>query len=210
MRYRAPTFLPAIIDRIIVNVICWWYRLRSPVLAFLWGVKCGRDVVFQGPTFLRTHGSSEIVIGNRVFFNSLFRTNLVGLMNPTVLDTRAGGHIEIGDDSGFSSVVVSSMSRIDIGCRVLVGGNVRIFDHDFHSVCSEHRCHGHDRENTKTKAVSIGDEVFIGTNVIILKGSKIGAGSVVSAGSVVFGLDAPPRSIIRGNPAVVVGSLKIS
>ena len=37
----------------------------------------------------------------------------------------------------------------------------------------------------------------------ILKGSSIGDRSIVSAGSVVCGLDVPPDSLVRGNPAVV-------
>ena len=52
--------------------------------------------------------------------------------------------------------------------------------------------------------IVIGDDVFIGTNAIILKGTKIGNRSVVAAGSVVFGLDIPPDSLVRGNPAVIV------
>ena len=50
----------------------------------------------------------------------------------------------------------------------------------------------------------IGNDVFIGTNAIILKGTHIGDRSVVAAGSVVFGLEVPPDSIVKGNPAKVL------
>ena len=52
--------------------------------------------------------------------------------------------------------------------------------------------------------VIIGNDVFIGTNAIILKGTHIGDRSVVAAGSVVFGLEVPPDSIVKGNPAKVL------
>ena len=49
----------------------------------------------------------------------------------------------------------------------------------------------------------IEDEVFIGMNVLILKGSHIGKGSVIGAGSVVSGT-IPPGVIAAGNPIKVI------
>lgn len=54
------------------------------------------------------------------------------------------------------------------------------------------------------KPVAIGDCVWIGCNVTIAPGAKIGDGTIISSGSVVFG-DIPRCSIIRGNPAEVIG-----
>lgn len=54
------------------------------------------------------------------------------------------------------------------------------------------------------KPVSIGDCVWIGCNVTIAPGSKIGNGVIISSGAVVFG-EIPSCAIIRGNPAVVIG-----
>ncbi len=87
----------------------------------------------------------------------------------------------------------------------MVGGNVRIFDHDFHSLDFRHRRKGGgDSEHIKSAAVIIEDDVFIGANAIILKGVHIGARSVVGAGSVVTSKDIPPDSLIIGNPARIV------
>ncbi|WP_352749458.1 DapH/DapD/GlmU-related protein [Mesorhizobium sp. M0185] len=52
--------------------------------------------------------------------------------------------------------------------------------------------------------MKIEDSVFIGFNVIILKGVTIGKGSVVGAGSVVT-KDVPPFSMVGGNPAKQIG-----
>lgn len=207
MKYSFPSVVPAAFDKAMRNIIIQWCRLRSPVLAWLWGVKCGAGVVFLGKVLLRTRKRGEISIGDGVVFNALQRANLVGLVNPTILDTRLGGRIDIGGKSGCSSVVMSSMSSICIGRNVLIGGNTRIFDHDFHSVERQYRCSPKDGEYVRTKPIIIGDAVFIGTNVIILKGTNIGEGAVVSAGSVVAGLTVPPYTLVRGNPAVVVRKL---
>ncbi|MCD8288793.1 MAG: acyltransferase [Prevotella sp.] len=54
------------------------------------------------------------------------------------------------------------------------------------------------------RPIEIGDCVWIGCNVTLAPGTKIGDGCIVSAGSVVFGV-IPSCSIIRGNPAIVIG-----
>jgi len=49
----------------------------------------------------------------------------------------------------------------------------------------------------------IEDEVWIGTNAIILAGLTIGKGAIVAAGAVVT-KDVPPYAIVGGNPARVI------
>lgn len=201
MKYDFPMILPVAVERVyrkFTKGYCW---LRSRLLVCMWGIKHGRSVMFQGKAIIRTRKSGEITVGNNVIFNSQRNTNLVGLMGSTILDTLGGGKIVIGDHSGFSSVVMSSRTLIKIGSRVKVGGNVRIFDHDFHSLEADYRRTLEDRQHIRSKAVFIGDDCFIGTNAIILKGTHLGARTIVAAGSVVFGLDVPEDSIVKGNPA---------
>lgn len=53
-----------------------------------------------------------------------------------------------------------------------------------------------------TKDVVIGDNVWLGINVIILGGVTIGEGAIIQAGAVVV-KDIPPLGIAGGNPAQV-------
>lgn len=202
MKYHFPSILPALFDRILRSAVRMASPLRSCILNWLWGVNAGPGVRYTGKTFIRSHGR-DISIGAGTIFVSDTRVNLVGLMNPTILDTLKGGHISIGKDCGFSSVVISSKSSVKIGDRVLVGGNVRIFDHDYHSLdhCKRGTCD--DIKDVRTSPIEIGDDVFVGTGTIILKGTKIGDRSVVAAGSVVFGLEVAADSLVKGNPATV-------
>lgn len=59
------------------------------------------------------------------------------------------------------------------------------------------------QQGQSKKGIVIEDDVWIGANVTILDGVKIGSGSIVGAGSVVT-KDIPPRSIAVGNPARVI------
>ena len=90
-----PMILPVVVDRIHTKLTMWYYRLRSPFIAWLWGVRHGRNLIFQGKTIIRTRRQGEIIIGDNVVFNSQRITNLVGLLGPTILDTLGGGKIEI-------------------------------------------------------------------------------------------------------------------
>jgi acetyltransferase-like isoleucine patch superfamily enzyme len=127
--------------------------------------------------------------------------NMVGLTTPILLESIGEGTITIGNHSGVSSVVISARSRVQIGKFVKLGGNVRIYDHDYHSLNAKvRRDPARDGKECRTAPVIIGDDVFIGTNSIVLKGVTIGERSVVGAGSVVV-CDVPSDEIWAGNPA---------
>ena len=53
------------------------------------------------------------------------------------------------------------------------------------------------------RPVVIGNDVWIGTRVIILPGVRIGEQAVIGAGAVVT-KDVPPRAIVGGNPASII------
>ena len=56
------------------------------------------------------------------------------------------------------------------------------------------------------KPVSIGEDCFIGGNVVVCPGVSVGDGSTVGAGSVVT-KDVERRVVVAGNPARVVRRL---
>ena len=84
---------------------------------------------------------------------------------------------------------------------------MKIYDTDFHPIQSRFRV-GKERDDSKTvsKPVIIGDNVFIGAEAIILKGSSIGENAVIGAGSVLSG-NVPSNEIWAGNPARFVKTI---
>lgn len=89
------------------------------------------------------------------------------------------------DDGVFlnnGSTLLSEGSEIRIGKRVLIGTNFWCLDSNFHDLAVERRA----ARDPDPQPVVIEDDVFIGVNVMIMKGVTIGAGSIIAAGSVVF------------------------
>ena len=95
-----------------------------------------------------------------------------------------GGKLSLGDNVGIGQGnLIKCQEKIEIGSGTLFGPNVLVYDHDhvFDSV------NGVDRKRFQTKPVMIGENCWIGANVVILKGSEIGDRCVVAAGSVIRG-----------------------
>lgn len=108
--------------------------------------------------------------------------------------------LEINGSLSMSNTVIVATKKISIGNNVMIGGGVTIVDSDFHSMNFLYWGTHNDELKMKCSDVSIGDNVFIGMNSIVLKGVHIGNGAVVAAGSVVT-TNIPPCEIWGGNPA---------
>jgi acetyltransferase-like isoleucine patch superfamily enzyme len=190
-------------DMICIHADMLLSTLRTRVSLGFQGGLVGRDFRTSGCIRIKSRAAGDIVIGDHVRLLAHWRSNRVGLSGPVMLHTWEGGKIEIGDHTGASSAVISSRSRVKIGRHANIGGNVRIFDHDFHALDAEVRRGPRDSAECITRPVTIGDDVFIGTNSTILKGVTIGDRAVIGAGSVVT-KDVPADCIAAGNPAAVI------
>jgi acetyltransferase-like isoleucine patch superfamily enzyme len=150
------------------------------------------------------YAGSTIQVGERLWLISKPRYNAVGVAHPCILRTLSpGARISIGDDVGLSGCTICAAERIELGDKVMLGANVTVIDSDLHPTGSGVRRH---EEISATRPVSIGDNVLVGMNAVILKGVTIGANSVIGAGSVVTH-DIPPDSVAAGVPATVVASV---
>lgn len=102
---------------------------------------------------------------------------------------------------GISGTTIVCQKNILIGNYVKIGGNVCIYDTDFHSLNPILRQNSKkDQGNTAKQDVVIEDNVFIGAHSTILKGVTIGANSIIGASSLVS-KDIPKNEIWAGNPA---------
>lgn len=179
--------------------------LRLKFLMRLQHCPYGAGLRVCGPVHVRASGSRSVVVGDAVTLMARYLTNSAGFPAPIMIECFRNGRVEIGSSSGLTSAVLSARTLIQIGNHVNIGANARIYDHDFHSLdFRDRRSSRLDREAVKTAPVIIGDDCFIGTGSIILKGVNIGARSIVAAGSVVSLKEIPPDSLVGGNPARII------
>lgn len=148
------------------------------------GIKIGKGSKFYGFPKVYKHAGSSIKIGDNFECRSWWFSNPIGINHPTIICTWSkGAEIEIGNDVGISGGSIVASKQIKIGNGSIMGANSSIIDTDFHPTKSTHRRYG--KNNVKSFPVKIGKNVFIGTSVIILKGSKIPDNAVVPAGKVI-------------------------
>lgn len=166
-------------------------------------VQFGESLTLKGIPFIYNTKRSSITIGDGCTIKSSFLSNLVGLYSRTIILTRIpGASIVIGNHVGISGATIYARSKIEIGDYTNIGGNVKILDNDFHPVEPEARMTD-DKDKIGTAPIRIGRNCFIGCNVLILKGSKIGDNCVIGAGAVVSG-SFEGNCVIAGNPARVI------
>jgi acetyltransferase-like isoleucine patch superfamily enzyme len=195
-------------------------RVRSKVDSIMgslwfrwWGIDCGSGVRVAGLPAIRRAPGSGIRIGDKCKLLSRFITNSHGVTRPCYLSAVGpGSNIVLGRECGLSGTVIVAAERVVLGDRVQCGANTLITDNDAHSLDAEIR--RNEVEGTLprgtngaiSKAVVIGDDVWLGMNVTVLKGVEIGARSVIGAGSLVT-KSIPPDSLAVGVPARVIKSL---
>lgn len=178
------------------------YSIFMHIMLFLKKIKIGKASVFYGKAYFCKTPESIISIGDRCVFDSTKYFNLIGVDKCCMISTLAkDAQLEIGNRTGFSGVRIGCFKEIVIGDDCLVGANVLITDSDWHSLDPMIRVR--DKGFDITKPVKIGNNVFIGVNSIILKGSEIGDNSIIGAGSVVSGV-IPSNVIAAGNPCRVI------
>ena len=169
-------------------------------------VQYGKNLNLYGVPVIFKKSGSQLNIGENCTIKSSFLSNLVGLSQRTIIVSRTKeAKINIGNNVGISGATIYARNGISIGDNTLIGGNVKIFDNDFHPIEVEAR-NIDDKNAIRTREVVIGNDCFIGCNALILKGTQIGNGSVVGAGSVVCG-EFPGGVVIAGNPAKVIKML---
>nr|WP_234922612.1 acyltransferase [Aeromonas caviae] len=141
------------------------------------------------------------------------------LLNDNIFESEEG-FISIGNGCFINSgTKLITRSSITIGNNVTIAWNCMLYDHDSHSLDYRDRVGDQEQqlrdwhtgnfianknwETVNSKPIVIGDNVWLGFDVVVLKGVRIGEGAIIGAKSVVT-RDIPAWSVAAGNPAKVI------
>ena len=164
-------------------------------------IDLGKGVIFHVP--VSGGGQGSIHVGD----NTNFGFRLAGRLGNggILLQARTPeAEIIIGRDSWLNNnTSLCAVQSIRVGNLCRIGDFVAIMDADFHEINPDTR----NRSVGTIKPVTIGNNVWIGSRVMVLKGASIGDNSVIAAMSVVTS-DIPPNCIAAGIPAKVIRKIE--
>jgi len=175
-------------------VIKWFYTPLCYLECTIRGIQIGKGCKFSGFPVFHRNPESRIQIGNNCRFASKHNSNYRGLNHPCILQTGAKiAEIIIGDNCGFSGTTIVCNNKVTIENNVICGANTSIGDRDGHS----------NKYASKPLPIVIKEGVWLGMNVVVLKGVTIGTNAIIGANSLVC-KDIPDNAIAAGNPCKVI------
>jgi acetyltransferase-like isoleucine patch superfamily enzyme len=124
----------------------------------------------------------------------------VRIMSNVQIDrnTKIGQYTYIGEGT---KITKSTIGRY---CSIAPDVSIGLGEHDWKRISTSSLFYkGNVYENLTKESISIGNDVWIGTKAIILRGVKVGNGAIIGAGAVVT-KDVPSYSIVAGVPAKVL------
>jgi acetyltransferase-like isoleucine patch superfamily enzyme len=190
---------------ILGKIKIWYYKIHNKVIMKTQKIYWEKDFRVNGKLHIENKGL--IKIGKNFSANSGTNCNPIGGDSILRLITfKPQASLIIGDNVGISNSTIVCWNKIEIQNNVVIGGGVKIWDTNFHSLNPEIRLSGNDND-IKTAPIYIGENVFIGGSSIILKGVSIGKNSIIAAGSVV-NKSIPPNVIAGGNPCEIIKQIE--
>ena len=111
----------------------------------------------------------------------------------------------IGNYNFIGRFTTITNAKIGNYCSIAPFVTIGPGEHDLNSVSTSERINAY-KENRKSLIcgdIIIGNDVWIGTNVVVLRNVHVGDGAVLAAGAVV-NKDVPPYAIVGGVPARII------
>ena len=202
----------------LINLLKYFKLLISTqmvnVLFFLRNI--GDNVSVSYKLYLKNYKNIFLGKKNRIRkFVTLYcwnKKSSINISNNCVLENNCilealKGSIEIGNHSTVNQFsVLRAYGDIKIGNGVRIGPNVQI-------MAMNHRFDNPDKyiyeQGLKGIGISIGNNVWIGSSVIIVDGTKVGNNCVIGAGTIVT-TNIPDGSLVVGNPGKIIKNLNFN
>lgn len=105
-----------------------------------------------------------------------------------------GHRIQLGDFvkiSAFSTIMAGDKATVAIGTNTIIGPGVVIVAFNHGTEPNGIPMRYQDYKDEESNSIVIGEDVWLGANVVVLPGSFIGEGSIVGAGTIIKGTIPP-------------------
>ena len=188
--FKSNPAIKRFVDFLIMNQLetrpRWYVRLLAPLYQ-----KRGKNSKIYSSVRMDTPPYRHFSLGKRSIIESY------SCINNAVGDVTIGDNVRVG----LHATIIGPVS---IGNHVIIAQNVTIsaLNHNFGKTDKYI-----DAQGITTRNITIGDDVWIGANAVILSGVKIGSHSIVAAGAVVT-KDVPEGMLAAGVPAEIKRSIK--
>lgn len=143
-------------------------------------------------------------IGERCFISELaaVQNSVLVLGDGSYIAAHAytSGTLRTGHDCTLNAFCVVRGGTITLGDSVRIGAHTSILAFNHGMADPELEVH---RQPITEKGISIGNDVWIGSNVVIVDGVTVGDKAVIAAGAVVT-KDVPAGAVVGGNPARLI------
>lgn len=108
------------------------------------------------------------------------------------------GSINIGNDTtcGVSQFIAREYTSINVGNDCMLSYNIKAFSTDGHPIYNSSG-----KRINEAKDINIGNHVWIGNSVIILKGANVPNNSIIGGGSIYSSANYEESCIYAGSPA---------
>lgn len=138
----------------------------------------------------------------RLYYTKIVKLQAKSYIEPLWVNgkTRVNRNTMLGRNVSFNGLTIWGEGRVGIGNNFHSGVDVWIFtaNHDY----DHGNCIPYDNQRNVIKDVIIEDNVWIGSRVTILPGTRIEEGAIIQAAAVVVS-DIPKYAVAGGNPAQV-------
>jgi len=195
--YRAIQLVRGFFAKIRINTNGLFFKGRGVVIRNTRRFSAGKNLIIGDFTLIDPLSYDGVILGDNVTIERMSTIVCTGVIR------NKGKGVRIGNNTGLNQgVFIGGQGGVDIGNYVIIGPGVKIFSED-------HQFSGEDyikNQGEKRAQVIIGNNCWIGSNVTILSGVKLGDKTIVAAGAVVnnsFSGDC----IIGGVPAKLIKNI---
>ncbi|MBT2533543.1 acyltransferase [Arthrobacter sp. ISL-48] len=159
-----------------------------------------RDAQFERQRLLTERDG--IIIGDKAYVSALAmvdtETLVLGDESSVAAHAYLTGTLSLGANCTVNAFTVVR-GNVTMGDGVRIGAHTSILGFN-HSMDPSQPVF---RQPVTSKGIDLGDDVWIGSNVVLLDGVTVGSHAVIAAGAVVT-KDVPEWAVVGGNPAKVI------